>query len=223
MHCLHRSWSILIALSALPLLADTVTVTNGDQLNGQIQKLDDGKLFLRTQYAGVIRIDWEEIVSIDSPAHYQVELDNGRRYGAEVELRGEELRLVTGESALTLTNTQVVAIDRLKDNGKPPGFWDTLKGSAGAGDAFNRGNSRQTQASLSAEGEYRAPKYEAQADLTSIFSRTDDSRATNRHALDMRYDRFLGDRSFAFALAGFERNDRKRLDLRSRFGGGCGW
>ena len=214
---------ILSLLAIAPLAADTVTVANGDQLNGRIEKLDDGKLFLKTDYAGTIRIDWEEVVAVDSDALYQVELDTGRRYTAAVERGEEEVRLVEGNSTLPLASVQVVAIDRLKDNGKPPGFWDVLEGSAGAGYSFNRGNSRQTQASLSAEGAYRAANYQAKADLTSIFSRTDDARPTNRHALDLRYDRFLGAHAFAFALAGFERNDRKSLDLRSRFGGGFGW
>ena len=223
MRVILRPLSILMLVTIPPLTADTVTVANGDQLNGRIEKLDDGKLFLKTDYAGMIRIDWEEVVAIDSDARYQVELTSGRRYAAAVERGGAEVRLVADDSVLPLNSVQVAAIDRLKDNGKPPGFWDVLDGSAGAGYSFNRGNSRQTQASLSAEGDYRAAKYELKADLTSIFSRTDDARATNRHALDLRYDRFLGDHAFAFALAGFERNDRKQLDLRSRFGGGFGW
>jgi putative salt-induced outer membrane protein YdiY len=106
---------------------------------------------------------------------------------------------------------------------KPPGFWRLLQGSLDLGYSFTRGNSSQTQSSVAAQGQYRTPTYKAQMRLSSIFSETDDAEATSRHAADARLDRFLTPKMFAFGLTGFERNDRQRLDLRSKFGGGFGW
>jgi hypothetical protein len=51
----------------------------------------------------------------------------------------------------------------------------------------------------------------------------DDAERQSRHALNTRFDRYLSPKSFAFALAAFERNDQQQLDLRSRVGGGFGW
>lgn len=48
-------------------------------------------------------------------------------------------------------------------------------------------------------------------------------RAHSQHALHARLDRFLNDRSFAYAVSGLERNERRLLDLRSRLGGDMGW
>jgi hypothetical protein len=59
--------------------------------------------------------------------------------------------------------------------------------------------------------------------ITSLFSKQDDAEPTSRQTLDLRYDRFLSPKAFAFALSSFERNDRLRLSLRSRLGGGFGW
>ena len=118
--------------------------------------------------------------------------------------------------------TVVTSIVRM-ENDEPPGFWETLDGSLGLGDTFTRGNSDQTQASLTARGSYRHDDYTLRGDLNSIFTDVDDSERQSRHALNTRFDRYLSPNSFAFAVAAFERNDRQQLDLRSRLGGGFGW
>ncbi|MEZ5364852.1 MAG: DUF481 domain-containing protein [Bryobacterales bacterium] len=123
---------------------------------------------------------------------------------------------------LSLRTPDVVAAVRLENN-EPPGFWKTLRGQMGFGYSFSRGNTRQTQSSVTAQGDYRRENYRLQGDLTSILAKQEDAQTASRHALNGRYDRYLSDRAFAFGPHELERNDRQKLDLRSRFGGGFGW
>ena len=61
--------TLLIFLScslALPTLADTVWLNNGDRLSGDIILLDGGKLVLKTKYAGRVLIDWTDIDTLSS-------------------------------------------------------------------------------------------------------------------------------------------------------------
>ena len=51
----------LILLAATSARTDTVVLTNGDRLTGEIQKLADGKLSLKTGYAGDVHIDWKVV------------------------------------------------------------------------------------------------------------------------------------------------------------------
>ncbi|MDA0206607.1 MAG: DUF481 domain-containing protein [Acidobacteria bacterium] len=217
---------LLILLALTAAYADTVVVDTGDRLNGEIEKLEDGKLSLQTSYAGTIRIDWEEVVEIQSDASYQVETESGLRLRGAMRLQGAYVvvggddpdNAPSNEAAATL----VTSIVRL-ENDEPPGFWETMEGSVGVGYNFTRGNSDQTQASLAARGSYRHDGYTLRGDLNSIFANIDDSERQSRHALNTRFDRYLSPKSFAFAVAAFERNDRQQLDLRSRLGGGFGW
>ena len=57
---------LLFLLALTAAYADTVVVDTGDRLNGEIEKLEGGKLILKTSYAGSIRIDWDKVVEIDS-------------------------------------------------------------------------------------------------------------------------------------------------------------
>ena len=109
------------------------------------------------------------------------------------------------------------------DDGRPPGFLDILEGAVDVGFNFTRGNSRLNSSAIALQGKYRRPTYELSAGATSLFSRQDDAEPTSRQTADARYDRFLSPKQFAFGLAGFERNDRQQLNLRSRLGGGYGY
>lgn len=214
---------LLVLLAATLLPADTVTVANGDELHGDVVKIEKGKLLLKTNYAGTIQIDWEKVKDVATEARYTVEVETGRRYRGSVRKYGETLAVQNEDVEVAIKAPTVISVVRMEEDAEPPGFWKTLQGSIGVGYSFTRGNSEQTQSSLAAEGSYRQEKYELQGDANSIFSRQEDAEATSRHAVNGRFDRFLSERAFAFALTGFERNDRQRLDLRSRFGGGFGW
>jgi len=217
---------LLILLALTAAYADTVVVDSGDRLHGEIEKLEGGKLFLKTPYAGSIRIDWNQVVEIESDASYQVETEGGLRLRGAMRRQGDYV-VVGGGDADNAPNheafaTAVTGIVRM-ENDELPGFWETLDGTVGVGYTFTRGNSDQTQASLTARGNYRHDGYTLRGDLNSIFAEIDDSERQSRHALNTRFDRYLSPNSFAFAIAAFERNDRQQLDLRSRVGGGFGW
>jgi hypothetical protein len=55
---------ILLLVFTEPLVyADSIVLKNGDRLSGVVEGISDGKLTLKTDYAGTIRIDWNAIAS----------------------------------------------------------------------------------------------------------------------------------------------------------------
>ncbi len=215
----------MLWLAFFPAAADAVTVVlqNGDHLTGEIDGLSDSKLALKTSYAGTVHIAWDQIAELtDHRKKVMVEVETGRRYAGSIEKQGDRLFVQNEDVRTELETHNVVSMVPMNDS-KPPGFWQLLQGSFDLGYSFTRGNSSQTQSSVAARGQYRTETYKAQAQLSSIFSETDDASATSRHAADARLDRFLTPKMFAFGLTGFERNDRQNLNLRSKFGGGFGW
>lgn len=61
-----RILCVLLGLAVFPAAADTVWLTNGDRLTGDIVLMDGGKLVLKTFYAGRILIDWDDIATLNS-------------------------------------------------------------------------------------------------------------------------------------------------------------
>ncbi|MEX2302254.1 MAG: DUF481 domain-containing protein [Bryobacterales bacterium] len=215
--------SLWLSCLARPVSATSVTLLNGDHITGEIDGFTDGKLALKTSYAGTLRIAWDQIAELTGhQKKVLLEVESGRRYAGSIEKTGDQLFIQNEDIRAEVQTRDVVSMAPMTDS-QPPGFWKLLEGSFEAGYNFTRGNSRQTQSSLGARGQYRTQVYKAQARLNSIFSETDDADPTSRHAFNARLDRFLTPKMFAFGLTGFERNDRQNLDLRSQFGGGFGW
>ncbi len=212
----------LILLAATSARTDTVVLTNGDRLTGEIQKLADGKLSLKTGYAGDVHIDWKVVDQLTTDGAVEVETHSGKRYMGTIQSSPEGWEITSGDVTRTVTAPLVVGLSAVSEDGGPS-FWERLEGNVDIGYNLTRGNSRLTQSSVGLGGAYRKPGYKVQARASSIFSRQNAAAATSRQSANLRYDKFLGPRLLAFAVGGLERNDRKRLNLRSAAGGGVGW
>lgn len=63
------SLSLVIALAGAGITqsrADTIWLTNGDQISGKITLLDSGKLFITTDYAGSISVSWDKVKTFET-------------------------------------------------------------------------------------------------------------------------------------------------------------
>ena len=220
---LRLSLVLAIATSAANQLhAATVVLSNGDRLTGEISSLDEGKLALKTDYAGTVQIDWAMVWELDTDQRFEILTQSGTRYTGTLRRSAGALEVVTDAGRESIPPVEVTGLVPLGD-GEPASFWQRLDGAIDAGYSFTRGNADLTQSSLGIHGEYVREEYKAQVTASSIFSRQDDAPSTSRHALNGRFDRFLGPRALAFFLGGLERNDRQKLNLRTITGGGLGW
>lgn len=221
-----RLLTLLLAALAWPAAAraDTVVLVNGDRLSGAVQRLEDGKLVLQSEYLGSVQLKWADIRSIESDAAFSVLTADGERYDGKLGRSGPTTSVSARPGApVDVPSDTVVRIGR---GGRQRGIAQmisALDGSADIGYSVARGNQDQAQSSLGATAAYSSAHYSFQASLDSLFARQDGARAQSRHALNARMDRYVNARFFGYGVSGFERNERRRLDLRSRLGGGMGW
>ncbi len=57
---------VLAACMCTTARADTVWLENGDVISGKIEKLEAGKLSIKTQYAGTINVSWRYVRAVDA-------------------------------------------------------------------------------------------------------------------------------------------------------------
>ncbi|HEY3198415.1 MAG TPA: hypothetical protein VGJ57_10400, partial [Nitrospirales bacterium] len=109
--------TILIVLCVLAwpatASADEVMLKNGDRLTGDIIKMGDGSLVLKTPYAGEVKIDWKEVQGITSKAPVKIQtLDDSVLQGIVTSPAGDQI-VITGEQfgptrAIPLTNIKAI-------------------------------------------------------------------------------------------------------------------
>ena len=225
MHLPRTLFGLLPAL-AIPgvLSADIVTLTNGDRLTGIVRRVSDGKLTLQSNLAGTVQIAWSDVREIEADADFSVLTAHGQRLDGRLTLEGARVVIAQpSREPVHIPSAEVTRVVRGERQRGARRVISALEGSADIGYSVARGNQNQMQSSTGIKAGYTSAQYQFSGRISSLFARQDGARSQSRHALNARLDRFLNDRSFAYALTGLERNERRLLDLRSRLGGGMGW
>ena len=227
----HTYFVALLAL-ALPVaaFADDITLTNGDHITGSLQKLEDGKLLIKTDYAKVISVDWKSVASIHASPAMFIQNKGGTPLRAEqVTRQGDHLTLgsSTGTSEVADSDLSLRSEheQQLYEQSLHPGWGQNWKGTGTAGLALTRGNSASSSLSLSADAARKTLHDNTALTFTSVYAKDNLLHTTTANETNggLRYDHNLVDGIFAYGSGFFETNDLQFLSLRSVLGGGLGW
>ena len=210
-------------LCAIPGVAETVVLTNGDTLTGTVTRMADETLVLESEVLGTVRIPWSAINSFASDRQFLVLTDEGERLAGTVVRHGDELKVeIEGADPVELPSESVARVVPGKVRKGPFRFLGPAEGIVDYGYSLARGNQSQMQSSLGGRATYTSDAYEVSGRLDSLLARQDGARAQSRHSLGFRVDRYWKARTFSYGLSDFERNERRNLDLRTQLGGGFG-
>jgi putative salt-induced outer membrane protein YdiY len=202
---------------------DVVIMNNGDHFTGQVKRLQNGLLYIETDYvAGNIGLDWNQVQSIKSTATYRIVLNDGRRLVGKIEKHTVEkekkedfvIREATEEEEVT--SADIFSLDT-----KKPTFWRELQGAIDLGYSFTSGNS-QSSLNVDTNAAYQTPKWKAATSFDSTFSGQSGGSSTNRQDLQTIAARFLNRNSFLLALTDFLHSSQQDLNLRATVLGGYG-
>jgi hypothetical protein len=193
---------------------DVIVLNNGDRLTVEIKGLARGRLTVKTDALGSPKVDWGDVVGLQSTRSYEVEVADGRRfYGSLVEGAKNHV-LVRG---LLATPTDLVLLDIVRLTPLGASFWSRLDGSLDAGFNFTSA-SQQTQWSLNTDVQYRNRAFLNRASLSSLLTKLEESEQS-RNSLNLSSQRLLKNRWFTGGVAQFLQDESLDLDLRSVVGG----
>ena len=203
----------LAELDDSSLYTARIHLRNGDAITGNIKELDRGKLRFKTRTMDTVFINWVDIESIDSDKYLRVErVDGTFNYGViqqsdlsdglVIEDHGREVEV----PILSVSTIQPIRVQQ--------SFWGQLEGDLSAGIDFKTA-SDILLINLSSNVRFRKEKYEVDVGANwNETSRTEDNNSS-RADLVGNYTRFLRNRWFWKASAGFETNEELGLDLRT--------
>jgi putative salt-induced outer membrane protein YdiY len=242
-HVLPSTISGLLVLAAVILLpsavlADSVTLKNGDHLTGTVTQLAGGKLTVKTSYAGDLTITWDEVTSVhlDKPLVMPVETKHGKQVEInKVDITGIERTpsgfVVTTASGMRpvppsdLTALRTAAAQQAYEASLRPNFLHGWIGAANLSLAVTGGNSETT--SIGTGVNLSRP---TQTDKTALYFNTvythDNVQGitiADTTTAGLRYDHNLNPKLFGFGTLDFDRDALQDLDLRTVVGGGFGW
>ena len=202
---------------------DVVVLNNGDHLTGEVKRLQNGLLFVDTEYAAEnIGLDWNQVKSVQSTATYRIILNNGQRLDGKIEkgsrdgATAADLLIREATEEVQVPSSSVTSFETRK-----PTFWRQLQGAIDFGYSFASGNGQSTlNADTSAA--YSTPAWESSTSFDSTFGGQSGASKTSREDLQSTFFKFLDRNSFLAVLSDFLHSSQQDLNLRTTLGGGYG-
>jgi putative salt-induced outer membrane protein YdiY len=212
-----------LCASAQAQRKDVVIMDNGDHFTGEVKRLQNGLLYMQTDYvSGNVGLDWNQVKSVQSTATYRIVLNNGQRLVGKIEkvpaenVASEDFLIREATEDVQVPSAVVVSVDSSK-----PTFWRQLQGSVNFGYSYSSGNNQNTfDANTSAA--YKTPKWEAATSFDSTFGGQSGGSKTNRQDVQGLFTYFLNRNSFVSTLSDFLHSSQQDLTLRTTLGGGYG-
>jgi putative salt-induced outer membrane protein YdiY len=224
---IRRAYLLICTFAALVLsgpfsvAADEVRLANGDRLTGEIERMEEAVLILKTSYAGELKLMWSEVVCIGSDRELTFRLKNREVMVGSATCPADGRIQIMGVRVGKSAEIPLDELDAINPSPPPPAV--RYKGNINGGGTLTEGNTDEASIYLSGNFEARSKRHRFTLGGRYNYGETD-GEITTRNALGrLKYDFFVRERLYTYAQARFERDDFQDLNLRSTMGLGVGY
>lgn len=232
----RRTRVMLAGLAVFALLAasarsDTVVLVDGSTLVGNIGRMDEIKLTITTEFAGLLEIDAAKVVSIATDKVVNVGLVSGDRLVGPMSTRegGAVVQTRMGEIPVAVQDIQAVW-PQGEDSPQERAIKQEAEAKVGkwsatleAGGIYSEGNTEQLVArgkiELRRKSSIDLLKFYASGEYAEQFKR----RSAAEAKAGMRYEYLFTDRLYGFVAQEVEYDEFENLELRYSFSLGPGY
>jgi putative salt-induced outer membrane protein YdiY len=208
----------LLLCWASPVWSDDVSLKNGDRLTGEVVKMQEETLILKTTYGGEIKIAWKEIQGLISTNPLRLQLRDGSVLRGRVSSPAPNQAIVTGEpfgssAAMSLSDIQAI-------NPPPPVVYT---GALNFGGNITAGNTQTTALNASVRFTARAKRQRFGLEAKYNYGEVDGKISARNSLLGLNYDFFVTKKVYPTVFILFEQDTFQDLSLRSTAGAGIGY
>ena len=202
------------------VLADEVTMTNGDVITGEILTLEGGKLKVKTPYNAGLELDWASVKSVRSDVPVELVLEDDRHVKGTLETNPDGTLQVVTESAGPVP---IGAPSMVTGMNPPEVKWISYTGDLLAGASYLSGNTETASFKLS--GKFIARTERHRGTLRGGWNYSEDKKIVTARRLggSAKYDFFITEKLYAYLNGLLEYDSFQDLDLRATLGPGLGY
>ena len=222
-----------LALLTPFLLADTVTLSNGDRISGSVLKTDGNAVVVKTAYAGEVKIDLAAVSAMTTDGPLYVVPKSGATSRGKLSLSDGQLRVDNGTPA-KLADIAAIRDDATQKDWERederlhhPKLLDFWTGNAAFGLAMASGNSSATTLSTSAALSRAAGRNKLSLHFSQVYATQSTNlphgETANRVSGGIGASRDMTARLFVYGANDYDYDKFLGLDLRAVFGGGLGY
>jgi putative salt-induced outer membrane protein YdiY len=219
------------------VLADQVTLKNGDRLSGNIIKYDGKNLVLKSELVGDVTIPWENVTAVMSTQALNVTLKDGQRIVGMVTTDGTKFNVATKDTGSVTAARESVQYIRSEpdqksydteiDRYKNPRLIDLWAGTFDLGFTETSGNTETETFTLGANAVRATTRDKITVSYMQIYSSSNASgpnlTTANAKRGGIVYNLNVAPKMFVFGLVDLENDQFQSLDLRFAPAGGVGY
>jgi putative salt-induced outer membrane protein YdiY len=228
---------ICFSLSCPNLLADQITLKNGDRLSGVVTDSDSKTMTLKSDFAGEVKIQWDAIREVSASEPIYITTNDGRVLAGNITASDGKLEVMTANSGQVEISMAIVKAVRSKQQQdayqtemerlQHPKLTDFWGGTLDTGLALARGNTQALTFNLSTKAARTTPKDKISAYALSLYSK---NSATGKSLTTAslvgggaRYDFNISEKGFVFGQLDLLHDRFQQLDLRVVSAAGLGY
>jgi putative salt-induced outer membrane protein len=219
------------------LLADQVTLKNGDRISGNIIKYDGKNLIVKSEQSGDVTIPWENVTGLTSTTVLHVTLKDGQRVVGIVTTDGANFTVATKDTGRVTAARESVqfirseaeqtAYDTEIDRYKNPRLIDLWTGTFDLGFTQTAGNTETETFTLGANAVRATSRDKITVSYLQIYSSSNasgtDLTTANAKRGGIAYNLNVAPKMFVFGLVDLENDQFQSLNLRFAPAGGVGY
>lgn len=221
-----------LALLGLPLLADQITMKDGDRISGDIVKKDGETVTIKSKNFGTVTLKWDDIANVKTDQPLNVVLPDDRTVKANIQTEDGNIAVQTPGTPQRVPPAQIRALRNDAEQAAyermlHPGIFDlwTITGSIGIAGTKGNAETSTITTPINFVRASNTSRTSAYFNLIRSTATVDGVSAQTAKAIrgGWAFSRNLTGRIFANAFNDFEYDKFQSLDLRSVIGGGLGY
>jgi len=190
--------SILFSPLANPAFADTVWLKNGDKITGTLGVKISNKLTVKTSYADEVKINWNDIHSIDAEKPILMQLSDGSIVNGRLVHTDEGQVILDEETNSVLVDTELDEIHYINPTRDLIGEGYVWTGNLSLGGAFNNGNSDNRNMQFNGESVLRGLDNRYTVQGYYYWAEDNDQQTQNNARVRGQYDHFFTKKWFSY-------------------------
>lgn len=217
----HLGLALAMLLSC-SLSADEVRLRDGSMVRGTVTLVKEGKLTVKTDFAGDLSIPLDKIGGISTDAEQTIVLKGGGTYKGRMQYVDGKQQVLQHNQPQDLDVATLGEVVPVPPPGTPPtpANWT---GRAELGLNGSSGNSDRINASAGVTATRTDVVDRLTLYLRGQYEESNGERSKNEVIGGVRYERDLSPRLFAYTRLELEYDEFENLDFRSTLAGGLGY
>ncbi len=215
----------VLVLCSTASYSDKVILNDGSIIIGDILSLTDGKVKIKTSFAGDIQFPMSEVITMETDESKPVHLSDGSIIQGTIEVKGtNQMEVVRkkGETGFKIDPSEIKAINPPPPPPPPPSKvkWE---GSVVGNLAISNGNSDTKAIGISSDMNRRTTEDRINLRTGYYYSENNGIGSRDDQFVFGKYDYFFNKKLFAYLTSRLDRDVIRDLDMRTTAGAGAGY